>query len=271
MQQPQAHTPHALDFTGLLKNWRKQRKMSQLELSLEAQVSQRHLSWLETGRAKPSRDMVMRLAETLDVPNRERNRLLNLAGFAPLYVQSELGAPTMQVVDDVLTLMLDNHEPYPAIVMDRYWNLKMKNKAADKLLALFGDLPSMLREINDDGQVNIARLSLHPRGLRRFAHNWDEVAPSLFTRLRREAQEQHDPGVTAIVDELAQYVPISDDSPNGPLSPILPLRYGVGEQQLSLISVLSSFGSAQDVTANELKIETFYPADDATTAFFKGG
>ena len=258
-------------FTSALKDWRKVRKMSQLDLSLEAQVSQRHLSWLETGRAKPSREMVIRLADTLSIPNRDRNRLLGLAGFAPLFVESELDAPIMQMVTDVLEKMLVNHDPYPAIVMDRQWNLKMKNKSADKLFELFGDPAQILEDIGDDGQFNIARLSFHPKGLRRFASNWGEIAPSFFARLRREAIELNDPIAISLLDELAPYVDdyVAEQHYPASLSPLLPLHYSINGHDLKLVSVLSSFGSAQDVTATELRIETFYPADDATTEYFK--
>lgn len=258
-------------FTIALKDWRKVRKMSQLDLSLEAQVSQRHLSWLETGRAKPSREMVIRLADTLSIPNRDRNRLLGLAGFAPLFVESELDAPVMKMVTDVLEKMLTNHDPYPAIVMDGRWNLKMKNASADRLFELFGNTAQILQDIGDDGQFNIARLSFHPKGLRRFASNWDEIAPSFFARLRREAIELNDPVAISLLNELAPHVEdyVAEQHYPASLSPLLPLHYSVNGHDLKLVSVLSSFGSAQDVTATELKIETFYPADDITAAYFE--
>ncbi|MEO0369208.1 MAG: helix-turn-helix transcriptional regulator [Pseudomonadota bacterium] len=262
------------DFTSALKGWRQIRKMSQLDLSLDAEVSQRHISWLETGRSKPSRDMIIRLSESLSIPNRDRNRLLNSAGFTAIYAQNELGEPTMKIVDQVLTKMLDNHNPYPAIVMDRLWNLKMKNQAADRMFMLLGNLQQVLTEIGDDGSFNIARLSVHPKGLRRFISNWDEIVLPFFTRLKREAEESFDPTVIAHVESLLPFIEQNpqESSANyydATLTPILPLHYQIGDQSLRLVSVLSTFGSAQDVTTNELRIETFYPADDETAAYFK--
>jgi transcriptional regulator with XRE-family HTH domain len=258
-------------FTGALKDWRKIRKMSQLDLSLEARVSQRHLSWLETGRAKPSREMVVRLSDSLQIPNRDRNRLLNLAGYAPIYQESELGEPLMVMVADVLEKMLANHNPYPAMVMDRYWNLKMKNQAADQLFALLGDPDELQQKIGGGDEFNIARLSLHPQGLRQFITNWDEVVLPFFTRLKREAASQHDPQVMHYIDSLSEFVAedIKEQSYTIPLSPILPLRYSLNGLNLSLVSVISSFGGAQDVTANELRIESFYPADESTAQYFR--
>ena len=264
------HVSEHNGFTQALKDWRKLRKMSQLDLSLEAEVSQRHLSWLETGKSRPSREMIIRLADTLDIPNRDRNRLLDLAGFAPFYSESVLGEPVMQLVSDVLEKMLNNHNPYPAIVVDRFWNLKMKNRAADKLFGLLGNIPEVLDRIGDDGQFNIARFSLHPQGLRQYISNWQEVVTPFYTRLKREATTRHDPEVIKLIDSLEQFVvnDLVNTSHSTQLTPILPLKYNVGGVKLSLISVISTFGSAQDVTANELRIETFYPADDVTTAFF---
>lgn len=260
-----------LSFYDALKSWRKSRKMSQLDLAIEADVSQRHVSWLETGRAKPSREMVIKLAETLDIPHRERNRLLDLAGYAPLYRESQLDEPAMQMVRDVLQQMLENHDPYPAIVMDRFWNLKMKNSAADRMFSLLGDPYELSSAIGCKDELNIAVLSMHPKGLRQFIQNFDDISLPFYYRLKRDALATKDEAVISLIESLSQYLPeqLHDDISSGPLPPILPLQYSFAGVQLNLISVLSSFGSAQDVTARELQIETFYPADETTKRYFK--
>ena len=262
-------SPQNAGFTSALKSWRHIRKLSQLELALQADVSQRHLSWLETGKSKPSRNMIIRLADSLDIPNRDRNRLLNMAGFAPIYSESALGEPARHMVEDVLIKMLENHNPYPAIVVDRLWNLKMKNSAADQLFALLGNPNELLERIGGDGQFNIARLTLHPLGLRQFITNWTDIVTPFYTRLKREALTQHDPAANELIDSMAEFVEsdLDEQAYDAPLTPILPLNYNFNGVELSLVSVISTFGSAQDVTANELRIESFYPADERTNRY----
>ncbi len=257
------------NFNAALKHWRKQRKMSQLDLALAAEVSQRHVSWLETGRSQPSRDMVVRLADAMEVPLRERNQILNLAGYANLYAERDLSEPAMAAVADILSDVLKHHEPYPAFVLDRHWNIKMKNQAADKLFTIVGDPEQVWRAIGDQGEKNIARLTIHPDGLRRFITNWATVAPPFMRRLKKEAIETADKSLLALYEELEHLAgDLIEDVPTAELLPVLPLEISLGGTPLKLCSVISTFGTAQDVTANELRIEAFYPADEPTRKFF---
>lgn len=261
----------AAEFCGLLKHWRQFRSLSQLELALRADVSQRHVSWLETGRSQPSRDMVLKLSEAMDVPLRERNQILNSAGFTGMFTENQLDEPVMQPVMQVISRMLDNHEPYPAIVFDRLWNIRMKNKAADILFEVTGDPDALWDAVGDTGERNIALLSIHPKGLRQFVSNWETAGVMFLRRLKREAMESGD---QAVVDKYRQLESIAgeeliDPQPSDPLLPILPLEFQLGDFKLSLFTVISTFGTAQDITTDELRIETFYPTDDQTARFFK--
>ena len=262
-------TIEAQAFTGVLRHWRRARKMSQLDLALAADVSQRHLSWLETGRSQPSREMVLRLSEAMDVPLRERNQILNSAGYANMYTEKELDEPSMEPVKQVLTDMLKHHEPYPAYVLDRYWNIKMKNQAADVMFEIAGDPEEIWAAIGDDGDRNIALLTVHPDGLRRYIRNWKEIAAPFARRLRKEVIESNDPKLTRRFEQLAEHMgEMEEDYSNQELLPVLPIEIDLGGPVLKLCSVISTFGTAQDITANELRLETFYPADDQTAKFF---
>lgn len=269
-----AYSSTDASFNFALKHWRKHRKMSQLELALAADVSQRHLSWLETGRSQPSRDMIIKLSEAMDVPLRDRNQFLKLAGYASLYQERDLQEPVMEPVIGVLKDMLRHHEPYPAFVLDRQWNIKMKNQAADTLFNIMGDPDSLWQDIGDAGEKNIALLTVHPKGLRRFISNWSEVAPPFIQRLKKEAMESGSNTMLNRVAQLEAYVndsEIAQDSQSSQhqeLLPILPLEIDLGGPVLKLCSVISTFGTAQDITANELRIEAFYPADETTRKFF---
>ena len=261
---------HSVDFTDSLRQWRKARKMSQLELSLAANVSQRHVSWLETGRSHPSREMVLRLSEAMDVPLRMRNHFLKTAGFADIYRESGLNEPAMETVKSILVDMLEHHEPYPAVVLDRYWNIKMQNNAANVLFSVAGDPDTFWTDIDDDGEHNIALLTVHPKGIRRFISNWDDIVGQFMRRLRKEAIDSAEPKAMALYEKLVEYVEIPDEPLSQDLLPVLTINVSLGGLELSLCSVISTFGTAQDITANELKVETFYPANEQTAAFFKG-
>lgn len=257
-------------FTDSLREWRRYRKMSQLDLAVAADVSQRHVSWLETGRSQPSRDMVLRLSEAMDVPLRDRNQFLNDAGYAPIYTESGLDEPSMDSVRHVLTDILSHHNPYPAVVLDRYWNIQMQNDAAGRLFAITGDPQALWDAVGDNGEHNIALLTLHPNGLRQFISNWDTIIGQFMRRLKREAIDSGDAKVMERYAQLEGYVDMPDTQPSTQLLPMLPLELVVGELRLSLCSVISSFGTAQDITANELRIETFYPTDDITRTLLVG-
>jgi transcriptional regulator with XRE-family HTH domain len=246
----------------LLRTWRQRRNLSQLELALNAVVSARHLSFLETGRARPSREMVIRLAEELEVPLRERNALLLAAGYAPLYAERSLDAPEMAPVRQALDRFLRAHEPYPAVVIDRYHNLLAANDALDLLLE--GVDPQLL-----EPPANALRIALHPRGMAPRTLNLAEWSGHLLRRVRREAEVTGDTRLTALHDELASYPgvePVAEHADVDPSDIVLPLRLqdvgGGGE--LAFFSTLSTFGTASDVTLSELAIEAFYPANART-------
>lgn len=266
-------------FPTILKHWRGQKKLSQLDLALLADVSQRHVSWLETGRSQPSRDMVLRLSEAMEIPLRDRNQILNAAGFASMFTEHTLSAPSMQPVMQALQHMLENHEPYPAIVLDRLWNIRLKNQAADILFEIAGDPQALWDAVGDNGERNIALLCVHPNGLRNYISNWANAGPPFMQRLRSEALASGDAAVLEKFSELEAIAgddfgeemgnAIGNHSGETHLLPILPLEFKLGDFELSLFSVISTFGTPQDITTDELRIETFYPSDEQTAKFFR--
>lgn len=269
MSQPATVAVSEAGFGNALRRWRRERRLSQLELALAADVSQRHVSFMESGRAHPSRAMVLQLAEALDLPLRERNRLLVAAGFAPAYATRELSDPDMAPVRQALELMLTHHEPNPVLVLDRNWNLLMQNQAMGRAFAILDDPEALWRRVCGDGPRNLLKLTFHPEGARPFIRNWSEVANLLLWRSRREAETTANDTLHAVVDEILDYEGIPKrwrmpTHPDAPPPPILPLEYVIGDQPLRLFSMLSSFGTAQDVTADEIRVETFFPADDAS-------
>jgi transcriptional regulator with XRE-family HTH domain len=264
-------TPATQNFQYICRQWRQFRKLSQLDLALAADVSQRHVSWLETGRSHPSRDMVMRLSDAMDIPLRERNVLLQAAGYSGVYRETQLTEPTMAPILDALNYVLEHHDPLPAVVVDRFWNVKETNNGAKLLLSIGGDPQALLKDIGSNGELNLALLTLHPRGLRQYIANWDRVVPSLIWRLKREAFASGDPKVQ---EQFAQYIelvePWSDSDPvTETLLPVLPLELNINGLELSLFSVISTFGTPQDITTDELRIETFYPTNTKTENFFR--
>ena len=251
----------------LLRSWRRRRSLSQLELALEADVSSRHVSFVETGRARPSREMVLRLAEHLDIPLRERNRLLLAAGYAPLYAERSLAEPEMAPIHQALDRFLRAHEPYPALVIDRHHNLVSGNDALGALTE--GVAPELL-----EPPANTLRVSLHPAGMAPRVLNLEEWSAHLLHRLRREAALTADPELRRLHDELAGYPGVCLESPrdegaSGAI--VVPLRLRAGERELAFFSTISTFGSAVDITLDELMIEAFYPANAATAAHLLEG
>jgi transcriptional regulator with XRE-family HTH domain len=249
----------------LLQHWRKSRRPSQLALAAEAAVSIRHLCFIETGRASPSRAMVLKLAEVLDVPLRERNAMLLAAGFAPVYRESELDAPALAAVRGALDAILAQQEPFPAIIMDRDWDIRGRNDAA---IRFFGFLRAG-HAAAPPGPPNVLRMMFHPDGVRRYVTNWPDVAQALVRRARREAiGGVADERAQRILDEVLAYpgVPPSLASldATGPLLPIVPVRYARDGRPFEFFSTVTTLGTPQDVTLQELRIECFYPADDAT-------
>lgn len=263
------------NFQSLCREWRRCRQLSQLDLALAADVSQRHVSWLETGRSHPSREMVVRLSEAMNIPIRERNVLLRSAGFSAIYNESSLSDPIMAPVMNALNHVLKNHQPLPAVVIDRFWNVKQQNQAAQLLLNLGASDELQAQITNQDGEINLALLTLHPSGLRQYISNWDEAAPAFVQRLRDEAIASGD---QAVKQTFASYIEaagvINSETSKTPttagsLLPILPLNLDIDGLKLSLFSVISTFGTPQDITTDELRIEAFYPTDETTEAFFK--
>ncbi|MGQ3283097.1 helix-turn-helix domain-containing protein [Bosea sp. (in: a-proteobacteria)] len=251
----------------LIRDWRQQRRLSQLELALEAEISQKHLSFVESGRSQPSRDMVLLLAEHLGVPLRERNTLLLAAGYAPVYLERALEDPALQAAKAAIDLVLTGHEPYPALAVDRHWTLLAANAAVAPLLALVVDA-ELLRP-----PVNVLRLALHPGGLAAATVNFDEWRAHILARLRQQVRIAADPVLADLLAELLAYPasPLRSGSGRVPMPVVepaiaVPLRLRVGDDVLSFISTTTVFGTPVDITLSELALETFFPADAATGA-----
>ncbi|MEO8620224.1 MAG: helix-turn-helix transcriptional regulator [bacterium] len=253
---------HNRNVGTLLRHWRTTRGISQLTLSLDAEISMRHLSYVETGRAEPSREMVLRLAEALGVPLRERNTLLLAAGYAPLYRETGLDAPELGEAKQAVELILAHHEPYPAVVMDRHWNLLMANPATTRFLSLFPafDVP---------GAPNGLRLVFHPNGIRSFIDNWDELAGAMINEMHRElAADPSDAVGRELLAELVAYPGVPSrwsaaDLDRSP-TPLLVANYSYAGGLLRFFTTMTTFGTPQHVTMQELRIECFFPADERT-------
>ncbi len=246
---------------------------SQLELALDTAVSQRHLSFLESGRARPSRHMVLHLAEALDVPLRERNALLRAAGYSDLFRQRDLDSADMAPVRQALELMLSHHEPNPALVVDRDWNVLMTNTALERLIGLVGDLEQFWQQTCGDGPRNIMRLTFHSAGLRPLLANWADVAPVLLLRLQREAAATGSPLLNSLLEELHADPDIPrhwrEPDLDQPLPPVIPLVVSVHGASIRLFSMISTFGTPQDITTDEVRLETFFPADPDTATLLQ--
>ena len=246
---------------NLLREWRTKRRMSQLDLASEAEISQRHLSFLESGRSKPSRDMVLHMAERLDIPLRERNHLLLAAGFAPSYGERPLGDPSLAPAMAAVRLVLKGHEPNPALAVDRHWNLIEANAAVAPFLENIADA-SLLAP-----PVNVLRLSLHPAGLAPRIVNLNEWRAHLIARLKRQNDAAGDPVLVELEKELLSYPagPRTQRPSHPDFSAIAhPLRLRMGTDILSFISTITVFGTPLDVTLSELAVESFFAADEMT-------
>jgi transcriptional regulator with XRE-family HTH domain len=246
----------------LLRRWRDQRRLSQMELALEAEVSTRHLSFVETGRSKPSRDMVVKLAEHLDVPLRERNELLLAAGYAPAYPETSLEDAEMGQVREVVRRLLAAHEPYPAVAVDRRWELVDGNAGVPLITA--GAAAHLLQP-----PVNALRLSLHPEGMAPRIANLAEWREHVLGRLRREVGVTQDPQLRSLLAELEAYPGGGDDDDAtrpGPGAIVVPLRLRHASGELAFMSTITTFGTPLDITVSELSIEAFFPADPHTAA-----
>ena len=248
----------------LLRAWRATRGMSQLDLALRAGFSARHVSFIETGRSQPSRQALLVLAETLDVPLRERNQILEAGGYADAYRETPLDAEEMAAIRGMLRFILDRHAPYAAIVLDRYSTCVMGNAAADRLVDLVVD-PSLVQP-----RANHLRLAFHPLGARRFIVNWDEVGSHLLARAERELSAPDDRRAAALLAELRGYAGIAPRTAP-PLAGdlLLPIHIRRGDVELRLFSAIMTLGTPRDVTLQELRIETFFPADAASDATWR--
>lgn len=251
-------TPRAVG--DLLREWRRRRRVSQLDLALEAEISAKHVSFVESGRAQPSRDMILRLAEHLQVPLRERNTLLHAAGFAPVYAERSLDDPALAQARTAVDLVLRGHEPFPAIAVDRHWSLVAANAAVRPMLA--GVDASLL-----EPPVNVLRLSLHPKGLAPCIANLSEWRAHLLERLRRQVDATADRVLVDLLRELREY-PIPDDvTPRPPrdyAGVVIPFELRTPQGTLAFFGTTTVFGTPIDITLAELAVEAFFPANSET-------
>lgn len=250
----------------LVREWRQRRRLSQLDLALRADVSARHLSFVETGRSLPSREMVLNLADHLQVPLRGRNALLLAAGFAPQFPERPLGDPALSGVRQAVERLLAAHEPFPALAVDRHWNMQAANRSVAPMLAGVG--ADLLRP-----PVNVLRLSLHPQGMMPRIANLSEWRAHVFARLSRQIEVTGDADLEKLLRELQAYPsgdgPNRDPSPLAESSVIVPLRLVTPAGTIELISTTMVFGTPLDVTLSELAIETFFPVDDQSAAILR--
>lgn len=254
-------------FGAQLKYWRKNNKLSQLELSLIANISSKHISFLETERANPSRSMIITLADALNIPLHHRNHLFSASGYLPTYSQMNLEQPEMHAVKNALTIMLNNHNPYPALVLDWDWNILMANNTQQKLSLLVAKQQPNFPQTN-----NLLELIFDPNAYRPFIKNWQQVALILLTRIKKEKM-LHQDRRSSLLESIIKY-PDLPKTQEGYLEehnsqPMLQLTLAIGETELNLFSTIASFGTAIDITMQELMIEQYFPADDASKIFFE--
>lgn len=256
-------------FSGVLKFWRQRQRVSQMELALEAGVSQRHLSHLESGRSQPSRDMVLLLGKALQVPLREQNEGLLSAGYAPVFRTTELENPRMAAVLSAVERMLQHHHPYPAVAMDREWNVCRTNPAFDQLI---GFLHPEAWERTCGGSRNLFKLFFHRDGLRPWVSNWSQAAPMVWQRACREADADGTGRIRRMIEALEGDQDIASWEVGSPteLLPMLPLVLTKDGSTLSLFSIIATFGTAQDITTDEMRIECFFPADEPSRSLLLG-
>lgn len=252
------------DLGVLLRHWRDVRGTSQLDLSLDTGISQRQISFIESGRSVPNRETLMAIARALDVPLRERNTLLLAAGYAPMFSESAWDSLEMKSVTDALARILRQHEPFPAVVMDRYWNVLMANDSAPRFFGCFIDMSAR------QAPRNMLHLMFDPQGMRPFIANWPDVARSLFERVYRESIGRVlDERTKTLLAELLAYPDVRSEWKN-PVSlgftPVIPLGFVRGDRVLNYFSMVTTVGTPQTVAAQELRVECMFPADEATEA-----
>jgi len=255
------------DFASKLRGWRQRRGFSQLDLALRADISQRHLSFLELGRAAPSRDMVVRLATALDVPLRQQNALLLAAGFAPMWRESGLDDAQLSGVSEALDYIMAQQEPYPAVAVDRHWNLLKANGGAVRLVEfLIGPLPP-------DAKVNLADALVGPDVLRPFLLNWKEVVRHFIRSVEADAAADAQPETAALLERLLAYEGVRALLRPGPVetvaAPVLPMHFCKGDVSLKLFTTIATLGTPQDIALQELRIESFFPMDRETATILR--
>ena len=263
---PKTTSEHASHPLGeLLRSWRARRGRSQLQLSLDMGISQRHISFIESGKSSPSRAMLLGMARALDIPLRDRNALLLSAGYAPMYAEPAWDAAEMRSIHRALERMLQHHDPFPAIVMDRHWNVLMRNQTAPRFFGKFFDLAAR------GGQRNLLHLMFDPAAMRPFVANWSQVAQGLFERIGREAVGGAiDDKMQALIGELKAYPDVTfnlEPARHSGTSPVMPIVLALDGRQLSYFSMVSTVGTPQAVSAQELRVECMFPADESTEAW----
>ena len=270
MPQPLiAHADRSDSFGTLLKQWRDRRSFSQLDLAMSSQVSQRHISFLESGRAKPSQEMVLQLATVLEIPLRQQNLLLSAAGFAPIHTETDLSAPEMTSVRKAIDLILHQHEPYPAFAVDRYWHLLLANQGANRLLDAFIAPDKLHRLFYLDGKINLMRVFFHPLGLRPSIVNWESCANHLLQRLHRETLVERESDLsTVLLKELMSYPDVDriwrTDVRTTQHALLLAIQFHREDLEFQFFSTIATLGTPYDITLQELRIECLFPADEAT-------
>ena len=261
-----AMTSKVTAFGPRLKWWRAHRGLSQLGLAGSAEISQRHLSFLESGRAAPSREMVLRLCAVLDLPLRQQNALMLAAGFAPVWRESDLSDPELAQVSGALDSMLAQQEPYPAFVVDRRWNLMRANKGAGSLVAfLLGAAPS--------GAVNLADALVAPDVLRPFIENWEEVAVHFLRSVQADAVADGTEETAGLLRRLTAYPgvpPLSRVAPLETHAPVLGIHFRKADTALRVFTTIATLGTPQDITLQEIRIECFFPSDPSSAALLRG-
>ena len=259
---------HRQDFAASVRLWRRKRGLSQLELAGRTNISQRHLSFLELGRASPSRDMVIRLAIALDVPLRQHNSLLMAAGFAPVWRQTNLAAPEFAQIRTALDLMLAQQEPFPAVAVDRYWNLLQSNSGAVRLVEF------LVGPLAPDAAINLADALVAPDVLRPHLVNWVEVVGYFIRSVEADAAADGAAETAALLKRLLAYEGVQaavNAPPAEPaIAPVLPMHFRKGTTDLRLFTTIATLGIPQDITLQELRIESFFPMDEATADVLRG-
>ena len=254
-------------FATRLRGWRARRGLSQLELAFRADVSQRHVSFLELGRARPSRDMVARLADALSIPLRQHNELLLAAGFAPEWRQRDLSEPDLAEVTSALDYMLAQQEPYPAVVVDRHWNLLKANLSAVRLVEF------LVGPLEPGAAINLADALVGPDVLRPYLANWEEVVRHFVRSVEADSAADGLIETTALLDRLMGYrgvrkaLSLAPGKKDG--GPVLPMHFRKGDASLRLFTTIATLGTPQDITLQELRIECFFPLDEPTAALLR--